>query len=258
MTPQERELILGVAQRLRGTPLTEKDNEAERLIQTDIGSQPDALYRLTQAVIVQEQGLRHAQERIHQLEADLQAAQQSRPSGFLSSLFGGGLAASSAGSSAPPLTPYAPSSAPGGSAAGSFLRSAAATAAGVVGGQLIYDGLRHMFGGASFAPGMGPGSFAIPPVVTNVTEQSRRGRSTDAEGDEDVAEDFFSPQSAPSGLTTGPNPGEDRSSLSGGGAWEQEDSPTDDSLDNDDYVAGGGDFETNNEDSGDYDGGDTF
>src|SRR5437868_3792760 len=136
MTPQERDLILAVAQRLRSTPLPEKDYEAERLIQTEIGSQPDALYRLTQAVIVQEQGLRHAQERIQQLEA-----QEQQPRGFLSNLFGGG-------SSAPPLVPYgagSPAHAPGAGAAGSFLRSAAATAAGVVGGQLIYDGLRHMF-----------------------------------------------------------------------------------------------------------------
>ena len=64
MTPQERELILGVAQRLRTATLTQKDSEAERLILAEIGSQRDALYLLTQAVIVQEQGLRHAQERI--------------------------------------------------------------------------------------------------------------------------------------------------------------------------------------------------
>ena len=226
MTPQERDLILSVAQRLRGTPLTDKDHEAERLIQTDIGSQPDALYRLTQAVIVQEQGLRHAQERIQQLEAELQAAQQARPSGFLSSLFGGGSSPYSGGSPVPPSMPYTASSAPGG-AAGSFLRSAAATAAGVVGGQLIYDGLRHMFGGSSFAPGMEGGFFASPPAVTNISEQS--------------------------------SPGGDRSSaISGDGPWEEDDSSTEDSVDNDDSVAGGGDFDTDDEDSGAYDHGDAF
>ena len=35
--------------------------------------------------------------------------------------------------------------------------------------------------------------------------QVGKGRSTDAEGDEEVAEDFFSAKSAPSGLTTGPS-----------------------------------------------------
>ncbi len=57
MTPQERELIDAVAQRLRGTRLPEKDAEADRFIRAQIGSIPDALYLLTQAVIVQEQGL---------------------------------------------------------------------------------------------------------------------------------------------------------------------------------------------------------
>ena len=60
MTPQERDLIQAVAQRLRQTTPSEKDYEADRLIQTEIGSQRDALYLLTQAVIVQEQALKHA------------------------------------------------------------------------------------------------------------------------------------------------------------------------------------------------------
>jgi uncharacterized protein len=226
MTPQERELILAVAQRLRRTPLTEKDHEAERLIHTDIGSQPDALYLLTQTVIVQEQGLRHAQERIHELEARLQAAQQPRPGGFLSSLFGAGSTAYGSGSPPSPPPPYAASSAPGGSAAGSFLRSAAATAAGVVGGQLIYDGLRHMFGSSVFAPGTVSGSLASPPVVTNIFEQS--------------------------------DPGEYRSSITGGGSWEENDNSSDDSMDDDDNLAGGGDFDTESEDGGDYDNTDSF
>src|SRR5438445_5047493 len=167
MTPQERDLIQAVAQRLRGTQLTEKDYEAERLIQSEIGSQQDALYRLTQTVIVQEQGLRHAQERIQQLEAQLQAT-QARPGSFLSSLFGGGSTNSGAGSPAPSPAPHAASLAPGDGAAGGFLRSAAATAAGVVGGQLIYDGLRSMFGSSSFAPGLGGAFPASPPVTTHV------------------------------------------------------------------------------------------
>jgi hypothetical protein len=223
MTPQERDLILAVAQRLQSTRLTEKDHEAERLIHTEIGNQPDALYLLTQAVIVQEQGLRHAQERIQQLEAGLQAAQQPRPGGFLSNLFGGGATAYGAGSPAPPPTSYAAGPTSGGSAAGSFLRSAAATAAGVVGGQLIYDGLRHMFGSSVIAPGMGGSPFASPPVSTYASEQS--------------------------------DSSEDRSSVASGGNW---DDLADDSMDNDDNLAGGGDFDADSEDSGSVDESDSF
>src|SRR5262245_66124106 len=98
MTPQESELILGVASRLASAGGAEKDPEADRLIQERIGSNKDALYLLTQAVIVQEHGLKHAQARIEQLDADLQALRQQEAtanqskhsSGFLGGLFGGG------------------------------------------------------------------------------------------------------------------------------------------------------------------------
>jgi hypothetical protein len=170
MTPQERELIEAVAQRLRGTRLTEKDGEAERFIQSQIGTLPDALYLLTQAVIVQEQGLKHAQERIGQLEASLQQAGTApRHGGFLSSLFGGGAAPTPPPAPPPPPPAYAPP--PGGpSPVGSFLRTAAATAAGVAGGQLIFDGLRHLFGGGfDGVPGFGGGGggFLGGPNIVN-------------------------------------------------------------------------------------------
>jgi hypothetical protein len=222
MTPQERELIQTVAQRLRATPLTEKDHEAERFIQSEIGSQPDALYRLTQTVIVQEQGLRHAQERIQQLEAQVQPS-QARPGSFLSSLFGGG---SPSGMAAPPPPPPPFGPAPNGSAAGSFLRSAAATAAGVVGGQLIYDGLRNMFGGSLFTPGPGTPFTASPPMGTHVSEQYE--------------------------------PNENLSPISQGGTWQEEDDSTGDSPDVEDSLAGGGDFDTDSQDSDDYDDKDSY
>jgi hypothetical protein len=210
MTPQERELIQSVANRLRGVNLPGKDADAERLIQTDIGGQPDALYLLTQAVIVQEQGLKHAEARIRQLEADLQTARQQAAQGaapkhssFLGGLFGG----SSAPAPTPPPPP-APTAPPpvqptgtmGGG--GSFLQTAAATAAGVVGGQLIFDGLRHMFGGG-YGYGMpvgggflGGGSPIIEENVTNVVEENvyddapdTRNDSQDDQDDQDDSGD---------------------------------------------------------------------
>src|SRR5438105_2617048 len=120
MTPQERELIEAVAQRLRAAQLPQKDAEAERFIRAQIGSVPDALYLLTQAVIVQEQGLKHAQERIAQLEAAVQQAGAApRQGGFLGGLFGGG--STPAPQPAPPPA-YAPPPAAGPGGAGTFLR----------------------------------------------------------------------------------------------------------------------------------------
>ena len=210
MTPQERDLILAVAQRLRDTPLTEKDSEAERLIQAEIGSQPNALYLLTQAVIVQEQGLRHAQERIQHLES-----RQPTASGFLSNWLGGG-------SSPPPAASYAAPSAPGGSGVGSFLRTAAATAAGVVGAELIYDGLRHAFGASSFAPG------GVPPVVSEPNELAEQGSSVGEGARLEEDEDSL----------------QDDDDLAGGGDFASGDEENDD---------GGGDFSTDAENYDDSD-----
>src|SRR5437764_10188723 len=139
MTPQERELIEGVARRLRDARLPDKDLEADRLIRAEIGSQPDALYLLTQTVIVQEQGLRRAEERLRQSEG-----QGAGSGSFLGGQPAGGV---------PTVYPVgSPPGRGGGSAAGSFLRTAAAAAAGAVGGQLILDGLRHWAGGGPVLP----------------------------------------------------------------------------------------------------------
>ena len=86
----------------------------------------------------------------------------------------------------------------GPSAAGSFLRTAAASAAGVIGGQLIFDGLRNMFGGGglgSFVPGGGGFLRGAPSIVeeniTNVYESNPLSPgSTQTPGDYSSGADF--------------------------------------------------------------------
>src|SRR5205807_2583744 len=77
---------------------TPRDGEAEALIQDATKAQPYAPYYLAQTVLVQDQALRAANDRLQELEGkvkDLEesrAASQPRPGGFLSglgSLFGG-------------------------------------------------------------------------------------------------------------------------------------------------------------------------
>ncbi len=191
MTPQERELILGVAQRLRNTNLSQKDADAERLIQNEIGVQRDALYLLTQAVIVQEQGLRQAQERIRQLES----AASSGHGSFLGNLFGGG-SSPPPPATPPPATPPPQPVQAGHGGVGTFLGTAAAAAAGAVGGQLIFDGLRHLAGGGAGVPwpqGGGspfaggnelPRGRSSPPPVESSQDTDYSGTGGDF-GDED-------------------------------------------------------------------------
>ncbi|MDB5314089.1 MAG: hypothetical protein JWO38_8291 [Gemmataceae bacterium] len=152
MTPHERELILGVANELRTADRSEIDPEADRLIRTEIASQPNADYVLTQRVIVQQLALRQAQARIDELEAKVRSA----GGGNSGRSFLGG--AGGAEAQAPPAAgaqPGAQQPAPAGGGVGSFLKTAAAAAAGTIGGQLIFDGLRNLAAGHLGGPGAG-------------------------------------------------------------------------------------------------------
>ena len=143
MENQDRELILGLANRLRQAQPVQKDPQAAELIARHVGSQPDAVYLLVQAVLVQEDALRTAQARI----AELQAAQAAPPvvaaaqGGFMSRVFG-----QNRNQAVPAAAPMVAAPAAG-SGGGSFLNSAAATAVGVAGGALLFQGLSNAFGG---------------------------------------------------------------------------------------------------------------
>lgn len=97
MTPQERDVIAGIFDRLRQAADQPRDPEAESYIAQRLREQPYAPYAMAQAVYVQEQSLLNLQEQIESLQAqvkDLQARatepQQAAPAGgFLSGIFGG-------------------------------------------------------------------------------------------------------------------------------------------------------------------------
>ena len=92
MTPQERDMIDGLIQRIRTTQVTDKDTEAEQHLQQGLAGYPDALYVLAQTVLVQQYGLTQAQAQIQQLQAALDEAHQHASHGggsFLSKIFGG-------------------------------------------------------------------------------------------------------------------------------------------------------------------------
>ena len=68
MTPEERQLIAGLFDRMRGYTLPEKDREAEALINEQVTALRDAPYMLVQSVLVQEHALQQADARIRELE----------------------------------------------------------------------------------------------------------------------------------------------------------------------------------------------
>jgi uncharacterized protein len=166
MTPEERNLVIELFDRLATLEDAQRDPEAERLIRDGLRQAPNAPYALVQTVLVQDEALKRADARIRELEGSADTAPRDTTflGGMRESLFGrregrgsvpsvrpaetgvssawrtGSPAASPAG--APMAGPMAPPMGAG----GSFLGTAAAAAAGVIGGSLLLDSIRSMMG----------------------------------------------------------------------------------------------------------------
>ncbi len=223
MTPEERQLLEGLFDRVKQSSAAPRDREAEEFIQQAVQAQPHAPYLLAQAVIVQEEGLKAASARIQELEAELEQAraQAQRPAagGFLGSLFGGGQPAAPApqarsGSGVPsfggprapfqqPAQPTGPWGGQGGAfggrpgpfggapgaGGGSFLRGAMATAAGVAGGALLFSGIQSLMAGGVTDPVSAVGDQAQAALGGAAVQPASAAAEDPSAGDEEAAYD---------------------------------------------------------------------
>ena len=194
MTPQERQLINELFQRLASLENNPRDPDAEAMIREGLRRAPNAVYSLVQSVLVQDEALKAANNRIQDYEQQSGGPQhEEQPRGFLdtmrASVFGrdeqrgsvprvpqGG---APAGRSDPwdqqqayaPQQGYpqqqgfppgyqagAPMQPQAGGGGGSFLGTAAAAAAGMIGGSLLMNGIRSAMAGHQ---GGGPASKAF-------------------------------------------------------------------------------------------------
>ena len=196
MQGQERDLISGLFGRIQQFETQPRDPEAEALIASSVARQPAAPYLLIQTVLVQEQALKAAQERIAELEAKVTAA-PAAAAGFLGSApkispwgsqADGARAAprSSVPSTRSPLqAAVAPAAAPAG---GSFLRTAMATAAGVAGGALLFQGISSMMGNNPFGQQQ---AAAQPPAVPDAQPQQAMAQDDNHQtADAGASEDY--------------------------------------------------------------------
>ena len=71
MTPQEKELLTTLLDRLKNAPTQAKDPEADALIRQAIAERPDLPYYLVQTVLIQDLSLHQAQQRLADLEKQL-------------------------------------------------------------------------------------------------------------------------------------------------------------------------------------------
>jgi hypothetical protein len=182
MTPQEQEMIGDLMDRVQKTQLTEKDPDAEAMLQQGLGKNPDALYILAQTVLVQKYALEQAQAQLAQAKAQIEEMQQHPEPKHATSFLGSLLGRNESPAAPPPPPPpqsyaqsqqgyppqqgYAPAQAypqyapvGGGYGApmggGGFLRNAAQTAAGVAAGALAFQGIESLMHGFGHAAGYG-------------------------------------------------------------------------------------------------------
>jgi uncharacterized protein len=177
MTPQERQLIDDLFDRLSKLESAPRDPDAVAAISQGLRRAPNAVYALVQTVLLQDEALKRANARIQELEG-APAPEQNQSGGFLDSmrdaLFGQNqnqphgsvpnvpppaapsrpvwntgqvLPQAAQYDQAPYAQPYGTQQAPVGGG-GSFLGTAAAAAAGVVGGSLLLGSIRSMMGGS--------------------------------------------------------------------------------------------------------------
>jgi len=85
MTPQERQLVDDLFDRLANVEGTPRDPDALAAIAQGLRSAPNALYALVQTVLVQDEALKRANSRIQELETG-GAGEQPQSGGFLDSM----------------------------------------------------------------------------------------------------------------------------------------------------------------------------
>src|SRR3954464_14794005 len=86
MTPQERQLIDDLFDRLAKWESAPRDPEAAAAIARGLQRAPNAAYALVQTVLVQDEALKRANARIEELQQQAQAPQQSQSGGFLDTM----------------------------------------------------------------------------------------------------------------------------------------------------------------------------
>lgn len=206
MTPQERQMLADLFERVRATATGARDPEAESFIGEAVRAQPYAPYVLAQTALVQQHALEAAAQRIAELE--LHAAASAPPPQETSFL--GNLGKTLFGSAAPAPAPrsgydasayqraagpdpaaarppaYAPpppagpwgAPPPAPSAGGGFLANAMTTAAGVAGGMMVANTLENLLGGRGglfggrSAGGFGGSGFGGGETVNNFYESA--------------------------------------------------------------------------------------
>lgn len=184
MNSQERDALTLFLQQLTQAPVPQKEPEADALIAKAMSEQPNAGYLLVQRAMQLDYVLQQSQAKVAELQAELEKSKAPTKTSFLGDAYAWGRAPTASGAGAVPAANGAARPAPvmqsqaGGApaaapAAGgsSILGTVATTAAGVVAGSFLFQGIQSLMGnhGAGGAFGSNAANNPASPATVNET-----------------------------------------------------------------------------------------
>lgn len=200
MNSQEHEQLSLLLKQLTEARPGSKDAEAENIIREACSHQPDAAYLLVQRVLLMEQALNNAKTRIETLQNQLQNNQSgTQQGGFLDNNPWSNPTANNAGA-VPGISNYqmrnaaqsqqqAPTQSGSSFLSGggsSFLGNLATTAAGVVAGSFLFQGIENLLGShSSSAFGQEFGNQNQQPEIINNYFEGDKDQQTNKENDDE-------------------------------------------------------------------------
>jgi hypothetical protein len=171
MTPQEQQLLATFLQQLAQTRADPKDPQADALIRDALSRQPDANYLLVQRAVGLELAVKTMQAQAEKLQAELDQAKRGDGTSFLGNAGSWGRSAPAASAVSPQqsygksLPPAATSATPASSWGSGMMANLATTAAGVVAGSFLYQGIQQLMGHHN--PGAASPAAATNDALTN-------------------------------------------------------------------------------------------
>lgn len=198
MNLQEREQLTHFLQQLTQAQAGQKDPDAERLIRDAAGRQPDAAYLLVQRAMQLEQALQIVQSQAGKLQAEMEQLRAGARSGFLDqgNAWGRPAAVPQAVPGAVAAQQHqalqqqpAAQAAPAASSWGSsgMLGNIATTAAGVVAGSFLFQGIGNLMGNHQAGSGFGANAAHPTPATENTVINNYYDSSAPDEGEDLLA-----------------------------------------------------------------------
>jgi hypothetical protein len=170
MNLQEREQLSHFIQQLTQAQAGQKDAEAEALIRDAVTRQPDAAYLLVQRAMQLEQALQIVQSQASKLQAEMEQMRSGARSGFLeqANTWGRPAAVPSAPNAvAQPQVQAPPAASPAPPWGSGILGNVATTAAGVVAGSFLFQGIGNLMGHHPSGTGFGSSAAQPAPAAEN-------------------------------------------------------------------------------------------